>query len=247
MFAGTEVTARIGLLVPPPNVVMESELYRSLPHDITLHTSHMTRSTSAVTVDSLTEMVVQAPRVAMSLTMTMPDVILFGCTSGSFIHGLGWDAEVARRIEEAAGVPTATTTTAVVRCLRSIGARRIALATPYTTEINEREATFFAAHGFEVCALEGLEILESERIGRVPLQTTYELGRRVDRPEADALFISCTNLRTLEAIEPLERALGKPVLSSNMASLWHVLDRLGLASRFRFGGSRLPEWQHLAV
>lgn len=247
MFAGTEVAARIGLLVPPPNVVMESELYRSLPPDITLHTSHMTRSTSAVTVDSLTEMVDQAPRAALTLTMTLPDVILFGCTSGSFIHGLGWDAEVARRIEEATGVATVTTTTAVVRCLQSIGARRIAMATPYTAEINEREAAFFAANGFEVRALEGLGILQSERIGRVPLQTTYELGLRVGRSDADALFISCTNLRTLEAIEPLEQALGKPVVSSNLASLWYVLDRLGRASRFRFGGSRLPEWQRVAV
>lgn len=247
MFADTQITARIGLLVPPPNVVMESELYRSLPPDITLHTSHMTRSTSTLTVSSLREMVEQAPQAARTLAMTLPDVVLFGCTSGSFIEGLGWDEEVARHIQQVVGVPALTTTTAVLRCLQALGVRRIAMATPYIAEINEREAAFFAAHGFEVCALEGLEILESPRIARTPLQTVYELGRRADQPAAEALFISCTNLRTLEAIGPLEEALGKPVISSNLASLWYVLDHLGLADRFRFGESRLRDWLRLGV
>jgi maleate isomerase len=242
VFEGTEIVARIGLLVPPANVVMESELYRSLPHAITLHTSRMTRSTSAVTVASLREMVEQAPQAARALRMALPDVILFGCTSGSFIEGLGWDGEVARQIQVVTGTPALTTTTAVLRCLQALGVQRIAMATPYIAEITEREAAFFAAHGFAVCAVEGLEILESERIARTPLQTTYELARRVDRPEAEALFISCTNLRTLEAIAPLEEALGKPVISSNLASLWYTLDHLGLGEHFRFGGSRLLDW-----
>lgn len=247
MFEHTEVTARIGLLVPPPNVVMEGEFYRSLPHDIALHTSHMYRSTSDVTVESLLEMVGNAAQAALTIKMTRPDVVLFGCTSASFIGGLGWDEEVARQISEATGVPALTTSTAVVRCLRSIGARKVAVATPYISEINGREADFLAAHGFAVCSLEGLEIRNSETIGRVPLRTTYELGLRADRPDADALFVSCTNLRTLEAIAPLERALHKPVVSSNLASLWCALNQIGQASRFAFGGSRLLEWQRLAV
>lgn len=247
MFADTDVTARIGLLVPPPNVVMEGEFYRSLPRDIALHTSHMYRSSSEVTVDGQVEMARNAGQAALTIKMTRPDVIVFGCTSASFIKGLGWDEEVSRIVSDAAGVPALTTSAAVVRCLQSIGARRIAVATPYTDEINAREADFLGAHGFDLRSLEGLKIRDSVAIGRVPLQTAYDLALRADRSDADALFISCTNLRTLEAIGPLESALGKPVVSSNLASLWLALDRIGAPQRFAFGESRLLEWQRLAV
>src|SRR5512133_514915 len=99
MALGEESEARLGLLIPPPNVVMEMGFNRWLPPSIPVHATRMYRSTSDVTVDSLLEMARNANDAARLLAMTLPDVIMFGCTSGSLIMGVGWDREIISGIE----------------------------------------------------------------------------------------------------------------------------------------------------
>ena len=129
------------------------------------------------------------------------------------------------------GAPAILTADAVVAGLRALGARRIALATPRTDFVNRRETEWLTERGFEVESVEGLQLgktaAERASIGRVPLETTNDLARRVDRPEADAVFISCTNLPSLDLIESLEDELGKPVVTSNQATFWHCLRTMG--------------------
>lgn len=232
------IDARIGLLLPPPNVVMEGEFNHWLPPAIALHTTRMFRSTSDVTIDSLKEMASHANEAARLLAMTIPDVIMFGCTSGSLIMGMGWDKEISAGITQATGVPAVTTSTAVVSALQASGVRRVAIATPYVNEVNLRERSFLEGHGFQVLGIRGLEIVKSEEIGRVPLARVRQFALECDHPEADALFISCTNLRTMGVIDQLEQELGKPVITSNQASLWMCLSSLG-------GGLPLPGGGHL--
>ncbi|MCK4247701.1 MAG: maleate cis-trans isomerase, partial [Methanomicrobia archaeon] len=90
------------------------------------------------------------------------------------------------------------------------------------------EKQFLEKQGFEVLKMEGLDIVNPTDIGRLPLYKAYEMGRRVDSKEADTIFISCTDFRTFEIISPLERDLGKPVISSNQASLWMALKLLSI-------------------
>ena len=114
--------------------------------------------------------------------------------------------------------------TAVVDALRSVGAQRISVASPYEAWLNEKLKEYLNMFGIEVTALKGLGT--QEHASFTPEQNA-ELAVEVDRPESQAIFISCSNFRTLEMIEIMEKKLGKPVLTSNMCSLWKMLRRLG--------------------
>ena len=243
MFEHTAVTARIGLLAPTSNAVMEVEFYRSLPADITVHTTRIPRAGTAVDADSMTEMIGNAAQAAAALVQAQPALMVYGHTASSYLDGPEGDARIARRVSDAAGVPAITTAGSVVRCLQAIGARRIALAAPYPQAITQTGATFLRAAGFDVCAVECLGVDQGPDLKHVPLQRTYDLCiRAAADTDADALFMSGTGVRTREAIGPLERALGRPVITANLAALWGALDHLGRTADFAFGESRLRDW-----
>jgi arylmalonate decarboxylase len=132
----------------------------------------------------------------------------------------------------------------VVEACRVLGVRRISVATPYVQAVNETERLFFEQQGLEVVCIEGMEIghtpTDRRTIAHQPPARTYGLARAVDRPEAEAVFISCTNLPTIEILAALERDLGKPVFSSNLATFWGALRRAGVREPIQ-GYGRLLE------
>src|SRR5688500_14051116 len=143
---------RIGLLVPSSNVVMEVEFYRSLPNDITVHTSHIPRSNQAITPGAMQQTTDNAAEAAASLVQAELDLVVHGHTASSYVGGHEGDLELARKIGEAAGAPGMTAAEAALRCLRSFGARRIWVAAPYPVATTESAANFMTFHGFEVRA-----------------------------------------------------------------------------------------------
>jgi len=244
MFESTAATTRIGLLVPSSNAVMEVEFYRSLPTDITVHTSHIYRASAAVDAQAMAETGRNAVQTALSLSQTQLALVVYGHTASSYVNGPAGDADIARMIREAVGVPAITTAMAAVRCLRSVGAKRIWLAAPYPIGPTRSAADFLAAHGFEVLSMECLGVAHGPDLKHVPLQAAYEVGlRAAARGDADALFMSGTGVHTIHVVGELEKALGKPVITANLAALWGALDFLGRADQFSFGEARLLEWQ----
>lgn len=157
--------------------------------------------------------------------------ILFACTSGSLINGVGWDRIIAERIERASGVPGTSTTTAVLTAFRALDARTIAIGTPYIKEVDERERAFFEEIGFAVAYIEGLGCYTDPEIGALRPETIVALAERVDRPEADIVFLSCTSLNVAQEIDRIEEVIGKPVVTSNQASAWLLMHRRGIAPR----------------
>jgi len=107
--------------------------------------------------------------------------------------------------------------------------------------LNALGKSFLEDHGFEVLGMKGLGLVSNLDIGKEPPSTAYRLAREVFRPEADAVFISCTNFRTIEVIEALEADLGKPVVTSNQASLWKALRVGGIREKIFGYGSLLEE------
>lgn len=214
---------RIGLLIPPPNVVMEPEFREILPRHITIHATRISRSTDKLTVDSLLEMERNTEEAARLLAMTQADVLIFGCTSGSLIMGVGWDKQIIEKIARVTPIPAITTATAVIEALKALRIKKIAVLTPYIKEINEREKCFFEGNGFQVLKIIGLGIIDSPKIAEVPLSEVYRLALQTDDKKADGLFISCTNFPTIGIIDRLERELDKPVVTSNQASAWYGL------------------------
>ena len=103
------------------------------------------------------------------------------------------------------------------------------LATPYVEEVTARGAAYFAEQGFEVLATSSLGFENDHDIGRTSPERVYAQVRELDRPEADAVFISCTNLRTVAVLQELEEDLAKPVVSANQASFWQGLRLAGVS------------------
>jgi maleate isomerase len=218
--------ARLGLIVPSSNTTMEPELWSLVPDGVSIHTARV--PLQRVNVEELARMEEKAEEAAEMLSTARVDLVIYGCTTGSLIKGPGHDEEVAARLSKASGRPAIATATAVVKALKELGAVDIGLATPYIDEVNEREVKFLEHHGFRVVDIKALKIEENAEIGRVEPARVYRLVRELDTRKADAVFISCTNLRTIEVIEPLERDLGLPVVSSNTATVWLSLRLVGV-------------------
>ncbi|HIC96327.1 TPA: maleate cis-trans isomerase [Candidatus Bipolaricaulota bacterium] len=219
---------RIGLIIPSSNTTMEVEFTRHLPEGVSVHSArvHLER----VTVEELEGMAERVEEAALLLGDARVDLIVYGCTTGSLIKGKGYDLELERRIEGATGIPALATAHAVLEALKERGLKRIVVATPYIAEVNEKEREFLLANGLEVVAIRGLGLLRNQEIGLQEPRVVYKLGEELmeEHPEAEGLFISCTNLRTFEVLRPLEDELRKPVISSNQATLWQALKKIDM-------------------
>lgn len=230
---------RIGLIVPSSNTTMEPEFWRMAPEGVSIHTARM--MLKAVTVNELLEMEKDAVRAAQLLATANVDILVYGCTTGSLIGGPGFDRMITKKLEEATGIKAVATATAVLEALRELGARRVALATPYIEEVTKKEVEFLESQGYKVVDVKYLGIKENIEIGKLTPQTAYRLARSLDTSTADVVFISCTNFRTIEVISPLEKDLGLPVFSSNTATMWLTLKEMGIREPLRGYGKLLEE------
>lgn len=238
--------ARIGLIIPSTNTINEAEFWKAAPEGVTVHTARAT-STGNFSEAYFTRLREAAQRAADDLATAEVDVIAYGCTSGSIICPL---EELVAELSARSGIRVIATAGAVVAALRAVGARRVAVATPYVDFINQAEEEFLQRHGFEVTSLHGLRLGETQEerraIGRVPPEHVYRMARLVDRPEADAIFISCTNLATFGMIARIEADLGKPVITSNQACLWNCLRLAGVPDSIQGYGRLLSDCTTLA-
>ena len=215
---------RIGLIVPSSNTTNEPEFTGALPSGVSLHATR-TRL-DGVDADSLSAMADDVERCADLLTTADVDVVAYGCTTGSLVHGPGYDEEIEARIEEAAGVPAVATAASAKRAFDALDADSLAVTTPYVDDLNEREAAFLDAAGYDVVAMRGLGISSNTDIGAQTPETAADAACEADDPEADAVFVSCTNYRTFEMVADAERDLGKPGVTSDQATLWDALGHL---------------------
>jgi maleate cis-trans isomerase len=225
--------AKLGLIVPPTNTVNEAEWARMAPTGVTLHVTRMKLHVDGATPEGERRLYADIETATRDLAAASLDAIAYGCTAGSMVMPLDRLTDFMARV---AGVPCVATAPALVQACRALGVARVALATPYHDALNEHEREFLAANGIEVVAMKGLGIgaggpHEYVRIARVPNEDVLAHTRLVDRPNAQALLVSCTDFATLEAIPRLEQELDKPVVSSNLATFWAALRAAGIPDR----------------
>lgn len=216
---------RIGLFVPSSNTTLEPEFYRVLPPHVTLHVARL--FLTKIEPGSIEAILKDLESQARNLTSADVDVLVLGATAPSFLKGLGYDKSVIERIEAASGKVATTTTTALVQALQHLDISRFVLASAYDDEVNAIASAFFKQSGFEVLDAQGLSVVDNIKVGRLPASTAIDLVRKVDRPDAQAIVLSCTNWRSMEVIEQLEQELGKPVLSTTQVSIWAALRMIG--------------------
>lgn len=221
---------RIGLITLASDSSVLPEYARVMPDGVAVYAAPIVLPRGEVNAAALAEMLEgdQLERAAELLIWTDVDIIVFACTTGSLVHGIGWDREVAARIAGASGRAATTTTTAVLGALQAVGATSLAVGTPYIEELNAIERQFLEESGFGVASIAGLGCATDAEIGQLEPEDAVSLVERVNTPEADAVFISCTNFHCLPAIASLERRLGKPVVTSNLAGAWAALRQIGV-------------------
>ena len=217
--------SRIGLLVPSSNTTVEPEFYRALPKDVTLHVARL--HLAQIATDSIASMVGDIEARSRDLATADVDVIVLGAAAPSFLKGLGYDREMAQKITAASGKPATTTSTALIEALRHLGVSRVVLGAAYDDKVNAIAKTFLEVNGFNVLAAHGLGLVDNLVVGRLDESSAYELARKIDRPDAEAIVLACTNWKTMDAIERLERELGKPVVSTTQVSIWAALRAIG--------------------
>jgi maleate isomerase len=224
------VAARVGLIVPSSNTVIEVDFYRRLPVDATLHTARMyleettPAGESAMLDDYL-------PRAVDDLRSARPDVVVFGCTSAGALRGNDYEAELIKQIEAQTGARAFSVAASVRSTIRSADARRVGVITPYVDSLNEKIRESLENDGLEVTAIHGLGITDNFTIADVDPERIVEFAlERFRGSDIELLFASCTNFRALDAREQIHAALGVPVVTSNQAALVSVLDQISPAA-----------------
>ncbi|ADQ68772.1 maleate cis-trans isomerase [Halogeometricum borinquense DSM 11551] len=221
---------RLGAVVPSSNTTVEGEFTTYAPEGVSVHAARM--PLESVTPDELDAMADAAVDCADRLSHADVDVVAYACTTGSLLHGPGFDRELELSLAEAAGVPAVATALSVKRALHVLGAERLGVVTPYTEELNQRETDYLESAGYDVITLDGLGIESNTEIGEQTPENAYRQTRMCldTAPEVDAVFVSCTNYRTLPMIERLERDCDVPVVTSNGATLWDALQRADVST-----------------
>jgi maleate isomerase len=227
--------ARVGLMIPSSNTVMEADFSRGLPPGTALHTARMFMEDTTVAGESkmLDEHALPAAR---DLGTARPDVVVFGCTSGGALRGQEYDAQMCARISELSGAPTMSTIQAVRDAVAASGAANIGVVTPYVDELNERVKESLEAAGPRVVSITGLGMTDNFRIAEVRRDeivafAVRALGRLAAEGSIDLVVAPCTNFGAMSARGDIAERLGLPVITSNQAVLEAAVARLqGLAS-----------------
>ncbi len=221
--------ARLGIVVPSVNTVMEPWAQRTVPEGVSVLAARMFIP-PATTPEAFIEMDRNEGRMAIrQLSSVRPDVIAYGCTASSIVQGLAYDAHLRAEIAADYNVPSTTAAHAIVTATATLGARTVAIVSPYTKDVDEAEHRYFEAAGLKVVGGACLGISDGFKLAEPDPDMLFELGRRGFDPRADALIMTCLNTRSHTVIDRLEKALGKPVITSTQATLWHALRLAGIA------------------
>lgn len=226
LLSGPPSRSALGVVMPF-DMELDAELWRWVPADVDLLVTRTPFVDAVVTVEFAQE-VAQAGVVTdgvRSVIAGRADVVLYACTSGSFVRGRAGQEELVRAMTDAGSRDAVTSSGAIVEALGALGVTRVATATPYLPSLSLLLESFLNEYGVTVTG--SAELGLDRRIWEVPYAQTAELIRLADTPDAQAIVVSCTNLPTYDLIAPLEMELGKPIITANQAIVWAGLRRLG--------------------
>lgn len=241
-----DTTPRIGLVVPfaTDRVPLEGPLM--YPQATFVPRGVGVRSLTPAGYDAAWDGIVPA---AKELARGDVDAIMVIGTSLTFYRGSEAHRELLRRLRAETGLPVSTMSEAVVDGLRSLGARRIAVATAYAEEVNRRLADFLRAEDFDVLALDAFGLTGFGDAEKQSEQDIIDLAARaIGRAgSAEAVLISCGGLMTLNCAEPIERRYGIPVVASTQAAFWKAMHLAGTSGRVTGRGRLLAQAEPLAA
>ena len=241
----------IGMIVPSSNLTMETELprmlaarERELPEDRFVFHAARARM-QHVTPEQLVAMNAQATRAATELADARPDVVATACLVAIMAQGPGFhctaeDDITAALRAEGASAPVISSAGALLSGIAALGARRVALITPYMKPLTKAVVDYIEDAGVEVVDALSLEVPDNLAVARLDPADLRAHHTRLDLSRADALVLSaCVQMPSLPSIAPVEAAVGMPVLSAATATTFRILSALGLTTYVPDGGALL--------
>lgn len=230
--------AKIGLLVPSVNTTIEPDFWKLAPQGVSIHAARL-KTERLMTFETLRDMEKSTEDAAAQVADAEVDVIAYGCTSGSFFGGHKWNKQIVNKMKKKTGIPSFTTTDAMMRSLEEKKLKKISVVTPYVSKTNEQLKKYLNDGGIRVVDLKAFEILDGFDHANITPWQVYELVKKADKPEAQGIFIACTQVRAIPVLDALEEDLKKPVISANQATLWLALKTLGYGGRIEGYGNLL--------
>ena len=228
----TRTAAKIGVLVPYTNTNLEPDMEMLRPPNTTVHFQRM----GGYDVDEIPGSEQMAGLGASDISHDLrmiagvrPDIVLYGCTSATLTHGPAFDADLARQIKAQSGAQSLTAAGSLIAGIKTLGATRVGFSSPYVGEINTQAVEFLSQNGIETvrCADIGRE-LGNYGQGELTPDEVFDLACQAAHPDAQAIVLSCTDMRAVEVIDRLEAHLGKPVVTSNQAMVFCMIQVLKL-------------------
>ena len=231
---------RIGLIVPSSNTTMETEipamLFRKQLTDsdlsFTFHSSRMRMQ--KVTKEELTSMDIESDRCAVELSDARCDVLAYACLVAIMCQGPGYHAQSEKRLlektnENGAPIPIVSSAGALIEGIEALGAKKVAIITPYMKPLTNQVIEYIESSGIQVTDSISLEIPDNLEVGRQDPLRLVEVVKNLDTSQADAVVLSaCVQMPSLEAIQIVEDAIQKPVLSASVATVYKILKTLNL-------------------
>ena len=239
MVGNPRFTHKLGILVPFTNTNLEPDMHILCPKDIGVYTARM----GGYDADAIPDEEQMAGLGASTLDDCLqllcgvnPDIVVYGCTSATLTHGVQFDQDLAKQIQQISGAKSVTAAGALINALKNLNSKLFAFASPYVPAINQQAIDFLADAGF-TCVNEGEveDTLDNEGQGAMTPEQVFELGLLVDHPDAQALVLSCTDMRSVEVINALEQAIDKPVITSNQAMMFQCMQLLNRTERLNYG------------
>lgn len=237
---------RIGFLVPPGNPTIEPEMAQLTPEGVSLHFTRMVAHGATGAHDGQEErnrsQIEHLPENVELLAMVKPGVIAMAHTATSYTLGKDGEAALVKKLEQEYGIPFITAFGSVIAAFAHLGIQRVAYATPYNQQTTLKGKAHLEAYGLDVVAhgiLPGVLNIYDETDERA-----YALARQVDHADAQAVFLSGVGMPTINALNLLERDLGKPVISSASAMMWNALRIIRVNASLKDGGqllTRVPQ------
>ena len=236
------IRARIGVIVPSVNTVVEPWFSAVVPAGVTVHAARMFLDNN-LTPEALVRMDRdEGLRGVKQIMSCKPASVAYCCTASSIVQGQEYDGRLNYELNHAAGVPAFTATSGIIEALHAVGAKRIAVCSPYTKAIDDAEHVFFSAAGFEILGSAHLGVADAFKLADPTPEEIMQLALKAWHQDADASLITCLNLNSHTVIDALEQRTGKPVITSTQATLWKGLRAAGVQDRIPGYGRLLAEY-----
>ncbi len=232
---------RLGVIVPSVNSVVEAWYPRVVPDGVSVHFARM-----LMPADTTPERIIEMDRTdgvrsIHQLASCKPHAIAYGCTASSIVQGHAFDARLRAEIREIAGVPGTSATNSIFEACARLGMKRVTAISPYAETVDTAEHAFFAEGGITTIASAHLGITDGFRLAEPTPEEILDLALGAWNPDSDGMIIACLNFRSHPIIDELEARIGKPVVTSTQATLWHVLRIAGVTKPIPGYGRLLRE------